>query len=301
MKDLTYNKIFEKWLHEVSNPYAVSLPALCLARNRAQSYNEYAEVIHEIGQRLFSRLDYLQLAPSVILELGCATGHFSQLIAERYAQGQIIALDPGWNMCKQAECSNQSQLWPVVSGYHQLPFAGNSIDFIFTNMSLSGSDDWPGLSAELYRVLKPEGLLMFAIPGPETLSQLRHAWQQIDDHLHVAEFNDMHDIGDALLHQGFADPVVDMELLSLCYPSLNDLLNELRQLAYQNTLTHRNQYFTSKFKWQKLHQLLPGKIEECLEVIYGHARKPETTKHVSMSDIGEAAISPKQIQRLVKP
>ena len=61
------------------------------------------------------------------------------------------------------------------------------------------------------RLLRPGGLLLFTTFGPDTLKELRAAWQAADGGVHVHDFIDMHDLGDALVHQGFAEPVVDTE------------------------------------------------------------------------------------------
>jgi malonyl-CoA O-methyltransferase len=68
-------------------------------------------------------------------------------------------------------------------------------------------------------VLRPGGLLLFSTFGPDTLKELRAAWRAADGHTHVSRFIDMHDLGDALVRAGLGEPVMDMEHLTLTYPT----------------------------------------------------------------------------------
>jgi malonyl-CoA O-methyltransferase len=91
------------------------------------------------------------------------------------------------------------------------------VDLVFSNATLQWCNDLDRTFAELLRVLRPGGLLMFTTFGPDTLRELRAAWAVADGFTHVSPFLDMHDIGDALVRARFADPVMDAERLTLTY------------------------------------------------------------------------------------
>jgi hypothetical protein len=66
-------------------------------------------------------------------------------------------------------------------------------------------------------VLRVEGLLMFSCFGPDTLREVRSAFEQIDLAPHTLPFVDMHDFGDMLVNAGFSTPVMDMETITVTY------------------------------------------------------------------------------------
>lgn len=263
------------------------------ARNRiAKNYSHNSDVIDEIAKRLLGCLDIIKVSPNRILDLGCALGQTTHQLKQRYPSSQIIALEPAQQLCRRVPKGLIKQTARICAWYNQLPFLENSIDVIFSNMSLQWQSDWPQLAQELFRVLRPNGLLLFSIAGPDTLKELRSAWSVVDDSVHVMSFTDMHDIGDVLLQQKFADPVMDMELLTLNYPSLGDLLAELHALGCQNTLARRFQGCTGKQSFQEMEAAYPKvkNIQATVEVIYGHAWKPEPRTTQPVNATGEVSI-----------
>ena len=283
--------------------FNLSKIAFIQARNRAtEDYVNHAEIPHEIADRLLERLDYIKLEPKRILDLGCATGYSSNLLHKRYKKTCIIALDPAYKM---TQCVKNQPRWfrrttsitSVTGWYNQLPFADQSIDLIFSNLSLHWQADWPSLAHELNRILSPEGLLLFSVPGPDTLKELRATWAKIDENPHVLPFVDMHDIGDSLLQSKFDDPVMDMELLTIKYPSVTRLFEELRGLGCKNALQNRLPHVTGKKKMQHMMQTYPNERAATLEVIYGHAWKSEDNAISQLNESGEIAVPIRVIKR----
>jgi malonyl-CoA O-methyltransferase len=115
-----------------------------------------------------------------------------------------------------------------------LPLADDSVDLVFSNATLQWVNDLDASFARALRVLRPGGLLMFSSFGPDTLKELRAAWAAVDDGAHVSPFLDMHDVGDALVRARFADPVMDVERMTLTYDHLRDLMRDLKQLGARN-------------------------------------------------------------------
>lgn len=129
--------------------------------------------------------------------------------------------------------------------------------------------------------MKPGSLLMFATFGPDTLKELRASWQKVDQSLHVNSFIDMHDIGDAMLQVGFAEPVMEAEVITVNYKSVDLLMQDLRDIGanvtasdQNNGLLTRNRLNLMREEYEKLRQddLLPASYE----IIYGHAWIAET-------------------------
>ena len=128
-------------------------------------------------------------------------------------------------------------------------------------------------------MLKPHGLLTFTTFGPDTLKELRLAWQAADDHTHVNRFIDMHDIGDMLVGGGFSDPVMDMEYFTLTYADVRQLMHELKAIGAGNVTRGRPDALSGKSRLAAVMRNYErfrrdGKLPATFEVVYGHAWKP---------------------------
>jgi malonyl-CoA O-methyltransferase len=134
----------------------------------------------------------------------------------------------------------------------------------------------------MHRVLAIDGLLMFSTLGPDTLRELRDALPSGSGE-RVHRFIDMHDLGDCLLNAGFAEPVMDMEAISLTYTDLDALLHELEQAGATNASIARPRGLTGKSSWQRAranyeHLRTEGRLPVTFEIVYGHAWKAAPKK-----------------------
>jgi malonyl-CoA O-methyltransferase len=162
-----------------------------------------------------------------------------------------------------------------------LPLASASVDLIVSNLTLQWCRP-PVVFAEFRRVLRPGGLLVFTSFGPDTLMELREAWRAADGAAgaHVHEFVDMHDLGDQLLHAGFADPVLDVERVVLTYAEVRGVLRDLKQIGAHNAAQTRARGLTAKGRFARFEQAYEtlrrdGVIPATYEVVYGLAWAPQ--------------------------
>jgi malonyl-CoA O-methyltransferase len=141
-------------------------------------------------------------------------------------------------------------------------------------------NDLPRAFAEARRVLKVGALYTFSTFGPDTLKELAGAFARADGHTHVNRFLDMHDVGDLLVAAGFADPVMDMEKITLTYGSGRDLMRDLKAIGATNATRGRPRALTGKARFARVlraleRQAVEGRIAATFEVVYGHAWKGE--------------------------
>lgn len=279
---------------------------ICNAFNKqALTYEQTAKVQKEIGERLFERLHYLKIDPRYILDLGCGTGIFISMLKKKYPKAQVIGLDLAHAMLLQAK-KKQGWLrkWSLVTGdMAALPFADGVFDLVFANQAIHWSEPLSALFAELNRVMNTQGCLMFSTLGPDTFKELKIAWSEVDGYAHSNDFADMHDLGDFLLTEHLLDPVVDMEILTVHYAGLKQLLLGLKGQGIPNINSARNLGLTGKKAWQSFEQAYKplctpeGKYPLTYEVVYGHAWKGSQRR---MAEGTETFISLSQIQRPVK-
>ena len=252
----------------------------------ASAYDAVAVLQREVADRLLQRLDYVKLKPQRILDLGAGTGYALPALRQRYPKAKLIAMDLAQPMLCAA-CARmpaKKHLLARVSRHavcadaQRIPLAKDSVDVVFSSLMLQWCNDLDAVFAEVRRVLRPDGLFQFATLGPDTLKELRAAWAHVDDAVHVHRFIDMHDVGDALLRAGLAEPVLDVETLTLTYREVNELLRDLRQLGASNRSegTHKGLTTPQKLKAMQQHYverfvLTDGLLPSSWEVVYGHA------------------------------
>ncbi len=261
---------------------ADQLPEKRLARRSfeqaAQSYDAAAVLQQEVAQRLLERLDLMKLEPARVLDLGCGTGYCIPELMSRYKRADIVALDIARPMLEQARRRGRWLHRPrcVCGDAERLPFEDESFDLVFSNLMLQWCVDLDAAFAELQRVLRPGGLLLFTSFGPDTLKELRDSWAQVDGDTHVNAFLDMHDVGDALVKTRFADPVMDVERITVTYPDVWKLMRELKQIGAHNVTAGRPRGLTGKSHMQQLvnayeryrqADVLPASYE----IVNGHA------------------------------
>ena len=141
--------------------------------------------------------------------------------------------------------------------------------------------------------------MQFSTLGPDTLKELRGA-ALAGGRERVHTFVDMHDIGDMLVHSGFADPVMDMEPLTLTYRNVDALFADLRAAGTTSALGRRARGLAPRREFERLRAAYEawrrdGVLPATFEVIYGHAWKP--APRLGRARDGVAVIRPQDIGR----
>jgi len=274
----------------------------------ADRYDAVAVLQREVGSRLLERLEVLKMVPSTILDLGSGTGQCTHALSQRYPQARIVALDLAESMLHHAR--RRFGLWQrlrrkpgFVSGdAENLPFADNSFDMLFSNLTLQWCADLEQTFREFRRVLKPGGVLFYTTLGPDTLQELRASWAAVDERIHVNTFLDLHDVGDAMLHAGLAEPVMDMEHITLTYRDSMTLMRDLKALGAHNINPGRQSGLTGRQKLKEVTTAYEqfrnreGLLPASYEVIYGHAWRAERDAPAPSVD-GEVVISLEQFRQ----
>jgi len=249
----------------------------------------------EVAQRMHERLSLVKLVPKQVLDAGCGAGADLALLQKTYPAAQIVGLDGAEAMARAANkpapstrSLNQmlSRFLPSKAGvdiacgdFGNLPFGANSLDLLWSNLALHWHPQPDRVFAEWRRTLRVDGLLMFSSFGPDTFTELRAAFAELDLHTHALPFVDMHDFGDQLVEAGFSTPVMDMERITVTYDTTAALLADVRALG-GDPLDTRRRGLIGRAAWQRMLDALEskrrpdGKLGLTFEVIYGHAFRP---------------------------
>ncbi len=268
----------------------------------AGTYDDSAVLQREIAKRMLDRLDLIKRRPERAIDVGCGTGFCAQFLEKRYKGALIVGIDIAESMLAAAKAKTgwRSRQRFVCGDAECVPLTAASVDMVVSNLTLQWCDP-DKVFKEFARVLRPGGLLMFSSFGPDTLKELRTAWRSVDDQPHVHAFIDMHDLGDALVRAGFADPVMDVEHFTLTYPDVTTVLHDLKNLGAHNVDQGRARGLTGKarfalFKSTYERQACDGLIPASFEAVYGHAWIPEVGVTRKATD-GSVAIPVDRIGR----
>lgn len=263
----------------------------------AAHYDEHAVLQREVTARLAERLTLFKFMPERILDVGCGTGQGLGQLRQAYPDALITALDIALPMLRAARKKivpdslfgklfghlTQRSTQFVCTDMERLPFKTSSQSMLWSSLALQWAGATEACLREWHRVLQPGGLVVFATFGPDTLKELRQAFSSVDGDEHVSRFTDLHDIGDILVHAGFQHPVMEMEIITLTYADLKNLMQDLKGIGAHNAAATRPRGMMGKSAWHKLQAAYEqfrynGKLPATYEVIYGHAWVGDKTR-----------------------
>ena len=227
------------------------------------------------------RLEWINLKPQSWAHWAPVQGGLQAhaLLAQRYPDAACYMAEAQVERAQYASKSIakpwwQPARWTGSAPRFELPGEG-SVNMLWANMALHMAADPQALIAQWHRALAVDGFVMFSCLGPDTLQELRGLYQAMGWPAPAHEFTDMHDWGDMLAGAGFAEPVMDMERITLTFETPQRLLEELRGLG-RNLHPQRFAGLRGRHWQGQLHQALAQQpLQLTFEVIYGHAFKPK--------------------------
>ena len=248
----------------------------------------------EVATRMLDRLQWIKLQPDAWAHWGAVRGGLQnhQKLGKKYPKSQCFVVEAQLNRARAATAKIANAWWQPASWlgketrFEAPPPSG--VDMLWANMALHEAPDPQALLADWHCALKVGGFLMFSCLGPDTAIELRSLYQLLGWPPAGHDLTDMHDWGDMLVAAGFAEPVMDMERITLTFDSPTRLLEELAEIG-------RN-YHPARFAglrgraWRarlcqaiadKLPRAADGRLALTFEVIYGHALKPKPKVRVS--------------------
>ncbi len=251
-------------------------------------YDAHAAPQGLVRDELLRRLELLSFEPAVVVDLGAGTGHGARALCARWGGARVVALDVAAGMLHAARAQSGwlRRFDRVCADAARLPFRDASVDLAFSNLLLHWAVDLDALLADVRRVLRPRGCFTFSTFGPDTLHELRAAWASVDGDSHVNRFLDMHDIGDALVRAGFADPVMDLDRHTLTYADARALMRELKANGAHNVTAARPLGCTGRDRLARVEAAyerfrgVDGRLPATCEVVYGQAWCPAETPPV---------------------
>ena len=243
----------------------------------------------EVARRMAERLDWIRLKPQSWVHWDAVRGGLQAhaLVRQRYPDARCHVMESAQHRLDAAGQALKAPWWDPRGWTKSatefgLPPQG-SVQMLWSNMGLHMEADPRALIERWHRTLASDGFLMFSCLGPDTLLQLRSLYQAMHWPTPAHAFTDMHDWGDMLVKAGFAEPVMDMERITLTYSTPQAMLADLRGLgrnlhparfAGLRTRAWRDRLEAAMTAQLAAGQGQTGQLALGFEVIYGHAFKP---------------------------
>jgi malonyl-CoA O-methyltransferase len=255
----------------------------------------------EVARRMSERLPVVRLQPKILIDWWSRAGASVELLRAAYPKARCLCVEPPAELCKPPASWWSAQRWRAGEIVAADAVPASQAQLLWANMMLHSVVDPGALLSQWRRALAVDGFLMFSTLGPDTLRTLREIYRDAGWGIAHAPFVDMHDLGDMLVHAGFADPVMDQELLRLTWPGPAAALAELRSLGANADPGRHAGLRTPRWR-SRLEAALAerahadGRIALEFEIVYGHAFNP--APRARMAD--ETRLSAADLQRMAR-
>jgi SAM-dependent methyltransferase len=270
---------------------------LRLRRARALAMGASTFLIERVAEDLSDRLGAVLRRFEYALDLGTPTAALRPVLAASGKVGTIIAADAlaadsFFSLPRLRGRVGEGDL-VVAADEEALPFRDGSLDLVVSALALQFVNDLPGTLVQVRRALKPDGLLLAALVGGETLIELREAFAAAEAEVEggisprVIPFADLRDLGALLQRAGFALPVTDVERLTVRYLTPLALMHDLRRMGAANPLIERRRRPLKRATLQRMMQIYgerfvdrDGRLRATFEIIWisGWAPHPSQQK-----------------------
>ena len=257
----------------------------------------------EVARRMAERLPIMKLVPSRVIDWWSRSGASAELLRAAYPKAQHVHVEAAAVMQRPKAAAPwwSAQRWRAGEAIAENAVPDAHAQLLWANMMLHAVADPGALLAQWRRALSMDGFVMFSTLGPDTLKTLRETYREAGWGSAHAPFVDMHDLGDMLVRAGFADPVMDQEMLRLTWATPAALLAELRGLGINADPARAAGLHTPRWR-ERLEAALAeragpdGRIALEFEIVYGHAFNPPPRVAVS----GETRLSAADLQRMAR-
>jgi SAM-dependent methyltransferase len=295
-----------------ANPTIFDRALLRRRQRRALALGAEPFLLDRVAGEFADRLSTVLRRFDRVVDFGTPGGAVLRTLAASGKTGMIIAagsLAAAWD----------GAVPRVVADEEALPFADSSLDLVTSALALQFVNDLPGTLVQIRRALKPDGLLLAALIGGDSLAELRDAFAAAESEVdggispRVAPFADMRDLGGLLQRAGFALPVVDSDRLTVRYDSVFGLMRDLRRMGATNVLTERRRIPLRRSTLRRMAEIYverfaeaDGRLRASFEIVWlsGWAPHPDQQKPLKPGSAQQRladALGTREIPTGVKP
>ncbi|MGB9366183.1 MAG: methyltransferase domain-containing protein [Xanthobacteraceae bacterium] len=252
----------------MTHPLVFDRTLLRRRQARARALSPETFLIDRVAADLADRLGAVLREYPVAVDLGTPSEAVRAVLAGVTSIGTLY-------------CAAASPDADIVADEETLPFRDGSLDLVISALALQFVNDLPGTLVQIRRALKPDGLVLAALLGGDTLTELRQSFAAAEAEIEggvsprVAPFADVREMGALLQRAGFALPVTDVERLTVRYSSPFFLMGELRRMGATNVLVERRRALLRRDTLKRMAQIYAerfsdpdGKVRATFEIIW---------------------------------
>jgi SAM-dependent methyltransferase len=259
----------------------------------ASRFDDYGFLKAEIAERLADRLADVKRAFPLALDLGCHDGAVARTLNGRGGVETLVQADLSEAMARRARTgeSGIASRPTAVADEEMLPFAERSFDLVTSVFDLHWTNDLPGALLQINLALKPDGLFLGALPGGETLYELRQSLLTAESEIEggagprVSPMAPLQDAAGLLQRAGFALPVADVDRITITYPSALKLMDDLRGMGESNAVIGRRNSFQRRETllyaaeiYQDLYGDDEGRVPATFDIVFLTAWRPDASQ-----------------------
>ena len=249
----------------------------------ARTHNNADFLSEEIANRLLSKADDVKQNFPTVLDLGCG---FGTLHRQAFLV-QSSLMDSLWVEAdiSRASLQKNTNLHKIQLDMESaLPFKNNSFSLVISNLALPWVNDLPNALIYMGRACAKGGLVLASLLGGESFKELKSIYAELEGNQYTPHFLpmvDVKDMGKLMQQTGFELPVSDRDLITIEYPNVDSLFDDLRTFGGKNLNLERAQGLTTPRKLQRVKEMYvakygdaEGNIPVTLEIIYIHGWRP---------------------------
>nr|XP_018915100.1 PREDICTED: NADH dehydrogenase [ubiquinone] 1 alpha subcomplex assembly factor 5 [Bemisia tabaci] len=254
-----------------------------------ENINIYDYLKDEVGYRLCDRIFDINRKFKTVIDLGCGRGHVSKHM-DAEAVEEVFLCESSPTLLSQAATPETAvKVTRVLVDEENLPFASNSVDLVVSSLSLSWVNNLPGTFCQIIDCLKNDGVFIAAFFGGDTLYELRSSLQLADLERnggvspHISPFVKVQDIGSLLNRAGFTMLTIDTDEIVVGYPSMFELMQDLKGMGESNAARRRNLHLSrnTMLAAASIYETLygnEGKIQATFQLIFLIGWKPDASQ-----------------------
>ncbi|CAG8447483.1 5182_t:CDS:10 [Dentiscutata heterogama] len=265
-----------------------------LQRDRAALVTETSKQVDylkdEVAHRLVDRLLDIKRKYDTIVDLGSGCGHIVKHM-DRDISNKLVMCDMSEKMLERDKnIKYDVEVERIVVDEELLPFEKNSLEAVISNLSLHWVNDLPGTMIQIQKSLKPDGLFLASMFGGDTLFELRTSMQLAElEREHgvsprVSPMVDIRDVGSLLSRSGFALTTIDVDDIIVNYPSMFELIVDLKAMGESNAVLARRPFLkrdtllAAAAIYKELHGKPDGTIPATFQIVYLIGWKPDISQ-----------------------
>ena len=255
------------------NPAIFDRRLLRARQSRARALGPATFLLDRVAEEMGERLSVVLRQFERAVDLGTPNDALRRVLA---AGGKITTL-----VAASLSVTADGSSLAVAADEEALPFADASLDLVVSALALQFVNDLPGTLIQIKRALKADGLLLAAMIGGDSLSELREAFAEAESEIEggisprVSSFADIRDLGALLQRAGFALPVIDSDRVTVRYDNPLALMHDLRAMGATNILTERRRTPLKRATLQKMLEIYArrfadadGRLRATFEIVW---------------------------------